>query len=204
MLGFVPMAALAALLFIIAWNMSEARHFVHTLKSAPASDVSVLVICFALTVIFDMVIAVAVGIGLAAALFIRRMAQLTHTQRLAAPDTGEHFPPEVTLYKITGPLFFGAAEKAIATLRVIDHGVRVVVLDMRDVPSLDTTAMVALESLRRELGEQGVGVIFVGLPPRMALKIKRAGIKREVGTLAVVSNLAHAERMARRWLGDNR
>ncbi|MEG3079725.1 C4-dicarboxylic acid transporter DauA [Halomonas sp. 5021] len=200
-LGYVPMAALAALLFIIAWNMSEARHFVHTLKSAPASDVTVLVICFALTVIFDMVIAVAVGIGLAAALFIRRMAQLTHTQRLAAPDVGENFPPEVALYKISGPLFFGAAEKAIATLRVIDHSIRIVVLDMRDVSSLDTTGMVALDSLRRELGEQDVGVIFVGLPPRMALKIKRAGIKREAGKLAVVSNLAHAERMARRWLG---
>ncbi|MCW4148977.1 C4-dicarboxylic acid transporter DauA [Halomonas sp. 18H] len=175
-LGYVPMSALAALLFIIAWNMSEARHFVHTLKSAPASDVTVLVICFALTVIFDMVIAVAVGIGLAAALFIRRMAQLTHTQRLAAPDVGENFPPEVALYKISGPLFFGAAEKAIATLRVIDHSIRIVVLDMRDVSSLDTTGMVALDSLRRELGEQDVGVIFVGLPPRMALKIKRAGI----------------------------
>ena len=200
-LGYVPMAALAALLFIIAWNMSEARHFVHTLKSAPASDVAVLVICFALTVIFDMVIAVAVGIGLAAALFIRRMAQLTHTRRLTAPDTAEYFPSEVALYKISGPLFFGAAEKAIATLRAIDHSIRIVVLDMRDVPSLDTTAMVALDSLRRELGEQDVGVIFVGLPPRMALKIKRAGIKREAGKLAVVSNLAHAERMARRWLG---
>ncbi|MCO7245475.1 C4-dicarboxylic acid transporter DauA [Halomonas sp. Mc5H-6] len=200
-LGYVPMAALAALLFIIAWNMSEARHFVHTLKSAPASDVAVLVICFALTVIFDMVIAVAVGIGLAAALFIRRMAQLTHTRRLTAPDTAEYFPLEVALYKISGPMFFGAAEKAIATLRAIDHSIRIVVLDMRDVPSLDTTAMVALDSLRRELGEQDVGVIFVGLPPRMALKIKRAGIKREAGKLAVVSNLAHAERMARRWLG---
>ena len=148
-----------------------------------------------------MVIAVAVGIGLAAALFIRRMAQLTHTQRLSSPSTGEQFPPEVALYKISGPLFFGAAEKAIATLRIIDHSVRIVVLDMRDVPSLDTTAMVALESLRRELAEQGVGVMFVGLPPRMALKIKRAGIQREVGKLAVVSNLAHAERMSRRWLG---
>ncbi|WP_447043426.1 C4-dicarboxylic acid transporter DauA [Vreelandella sp. H-I2] len=200
-LGFVPMAALAALLFIIAWNMSEARHFVHTLKSAPASDVSVLLICFALTVVFDMVIAVAVGIGLAAALFIRRMVQLTNTQRLATPSTGEHFPPEVALYKISGPLFFGAAEKAIATLRVIDHSVRIVVLDMRDVPSLDTTAMVALDTLRRELGEQSVGVIFVGLPPRMALKLKRAGIRREAGKLAVVSHLTHAERMARRWLG---
>lgn len=204
LLGFVPMAALAALLFIIAWNMSEARHFMHTLKSAPASDVWVLVICFALTVIFDMVIAVAVGIGLAAALFIRRMAQLTHTQRLTAPSSGEHFPPEVALYKITGPLFFGAAEKAIATLRVIDHNVSIVVLDMRDVPSLDTTAMVALDTLRREMGEQSVGVMFVGLPPRLALKIKRAGIHREVGKLAVVSNLAHAERMARRWLGHAR
>lgn len=201
-LGYVPMAALAALLFIIAWNMSEARHFVHTLKSAPASDVWVLVICFALTVIFDMVIAVAVGIGLAAALFIRRMAQLTNTQRLDAPATGEQFQPEVALYKISGPLFFGAAEKAIATLRVIDHNVRIVVLDMRDVPSLDTTAMVALDTLRRELGEQGVGVIFVGLPPRMALKLKRAGIRREVGKLAVVNNLNHAERLSRRWLGS--
>lgn len=201
-LGHVPMAALAALLFIIAWNMSEAHHFVHTLKSAPASDVWVLVICFALTIIFDMVIAVAVGIGLAAALFIRRMAQLTYTQRLAAPPMGEHFPSEVALYKISGPLFFGAAEKAIATLRVIDHGVRIIVLDMRAVPSLDTTAMVALDTLRRELGEQGVGVMFVGLPPRMALKLKRAGIKREAGKLAVVSNLSHAERMSRRWLGS--
>ena len=202
LLGFVPMAALAALLFIIAWNMSEAHHFIHTLKSAPASDVLVLVICFALTVIFDMVIAVAVGIGLAAALFIRRMAQLTQTQRLATPTTGVDFPPEVALYKISGPLFFGAAEKAIATLRAIDHNVRIVVLDMRDVPSLDTTAMVALDALRRELGEQGVGVIFVGLQPRMALKIKRAGMHREVGKLTVVSHLTHAERVARRWLSN--
>ena len=200
-LGYVPMAALAALLFIIAWNMSEARHFMHTLKSAPASDVWVLVICFLLTVIFDMVIAVAVGIGLAAALFIRRMAQLTHTQSLASPSTGEHFPPEVALYKISGPLFFGAAEKVIATLRVIDHSVRIVVLDMRDVPSLDATAMVALDTLRHELGEQGVGVMLVGLPPRMILKIKRAGIRREPGMLAVVGSLAHAEQTARRWLG---
>ncbi|MGM0543171.1 MAG: C4-dicarboxylic acid transporter DauA [Pseudomonadota bacterium] len=200
-LGYVPMAALAALLLVIAWNMSEARHFVHTLKSAPASDVWVLVICFALTVIFDMVIAVAVGMGLAAVLFIRRMAQLTHTRRLDVPDSDKHFPPDVALYKVSGPLFFGAAEKAIATLRVIDHSARVVVLDMREVPSLDTTAMVALDSLRRELGEQNVGVVFVGLAPRIVLKLKRAGIKRETGKLAVVSNMAHAERLVRRWLG---
>ncbi|WP_249273176.1 MULTISPECIES: SulP family inorganic anion transporter [unclassified Halomonas] len=66
------------------------------------------------------------------------------------------------------------------------------------------TAIVALASLRRELGEQGVGIVFVGLPPRLALKLKRAGIKRETGKLAVVRTLAHAERVARRWLGGGR
>ncbi|EWH03686.1 C4-dicarboxylic acid transporter DauA, partial [Halomonas sp. BC04] len=113
-LGLVPMAALAALLFIIAWNMSEARHFVHTLKSAPGSDVAILVICFGLTVIFDMVLAVAVGIGLAAALFIRRMAELTHARRLDPADSelARNLPRQVALYDVNGPLFFGAAEKA--------------------------------------------------------------------------------------------
>lgn len=86
---------------------------------------------------------------------------------------------------------------------MIDHSVRIIVLDMRDVPSLDTTAMVALDTLRRELSEQKVGIIFVGLPPRMMLKIKRAGIRREMGKLAVASNLAHAERIARLWLARN-
>lgn len=86
----------------------------------------------------------------------------------------------------------------------MDSDVRMIVLDMHEVPSLDTTAIVALASLRRELGEQGVGIIFVGLPPRLALKLKRAGIKRETGKLAVVRTLAHAERMSRRWLGGGR
>ncbi|HSH57745.1 MAG TPA: C4-dicarboxylic acid transporter DauA, partial [Halomonas sp.] len=101
-LALVPMAALAALLFIIAWNMSEARHFVHTLKSAPVSDVAILVICFALTVVFDMVLAVAVGMGLAAALFIRRMAEVTQARRLDENDHDNNMdlPAGVALYDI--------------------------------------------------------------------------------------------------------
>lgn len=201
-LGHVPMAALAALLFIIAWNMSEARHFVHTLKSAPGSDVAVLVICFALTVIFDMVLAVAVGMGLAAALFIRRMANLTEARRLRG---GEHeappaLPQGVALYDINGPLFFGAAEKAISSLRVVDPDMRVMMIDMRDVPSLDATAIVALQALVEELRAERVGVIFVGLPSRMVLKLKRAGLRREPGRLAMVASQAHAGRLAERWL----
>ena len=199
-LALVPMAALAALLFIIAWNMSEARHFVHTLRSAQASDVAILVICFGLTVIFDMVVAVAVGIGLAAALFIRRMAHLTHARRLDSSAEDRQLPPQVALYDIKGPLFFGAAEKAVATLRVVDPDVRVVMLDMRDVPSLDTTAIVALETLIEELNASQVGVIFIGLPARMVVKLQRAGIKRRAGHLTIVRAPAQAYRVAERWL----
>lgn len=204
-LGLVPMAALAALLFIIAWNMSEARHFVHTLKSAPGSDVAILVICFSLTVIFDMVLAVAVGVGLAAALFIRRMAKLTHTRRLTADehDLARDLPHQVAVYDVNGPLFFGAAEKAVASLRMVDPEVRVIMLDMRDVPSLDATAIVALHTLVDELHTQKVGLIMVGLPARLLMKLKRAGIKREVGRLAWVREAGHAKRLAMKWLASH-
>ena len=203
-LGLVPMAALAALLFIIAWNMSEARHFVHTLKSAPGSDVAILVICFGLTVIFDMVLAVAVGIGLAAALFIRRMAELTHARRLDPVDSelARSLPRQVALYDVNGPLFFGAAEKAISSLRIVDPEVKVVMLDMRDVPSLDTTAIVALQSLIEELRSRDVGLIFIGMPARMVMKLRRAGLYREAGRLSAVRHLDHAQRLARHWLAE--
>lgn len=201
-LALVPMAALAALLFIIAWNMSEARHFMHTLKSAPGSDVAILVICFVLTVVFDMVLAVAVGIGLAAALFIRRMARLTHARRLEpdASDESRDLPRQVALFDVNGPLFFGAAEKAVSSLRVVDPEVRVVMLDMRDVPSLDATAIVALQTLADELRARQVGLIFIAIPARMVLKLRRAGLAREAGRLAVVRHLGAARRLAERWL----
>ncbi|WP_111414052.1 C4-dicarboxylic acid transporter DauA [Billgrantia lactosivorans] len=201
-LALVPMAALAALLFVIAWNMSEARHFVHTLRSAPGSDVAILVICFLLTVVFDMVLAVAVGIGLAAALFIRRMADLTHARRLepGSDDASRDLPRQVALYDVNGPLFFGAAEKAVSSLRVVDPEVRVVMLDMRDVPSLDATAIVALQSLVEELRARQVGLIFVGMPARMVLKLRRAGVRRQAGRLAAVRQAERARRLAERWL----
>ncbi|NIC07287.1 C4-dicarboxylic acid transporter DauA [Billgrantia bachuensis] len=201
LLALVPMAALAALLFVIAWNMSEARHFVHILKSAPGSDVAILVICFLLTVVFDMVLAVAVGIGLAAALFIRRMADLTHARRLEpGSDDSLDLPRQVALYDVNGPLFFGAAEKAVSSLRVVDPEVRVVMLDMRDVPSLDATAIVALQSLVEELRSRQVGLIFIGIPARMVLKLKRAGVRRQACQLAVVRKPARARQLAERWL----
>ncbi|MDR5900056.1 SulP family inorganic anion transporter [Halomonas vilamensis] len=183
LLGLVPMAALAALLFIIAWNMSEARHFLTTLRSAPPGDVAILVICFGLTVLFDMVLAVAVGVGLAAALFIRRMSLLTQTDQI---DSDNHpsingLPAEVAVYDINGPLFFGAAEKVLTSLHLVDSKIKTVILYMHDVPSMDGTAIVALQSLIAEMKHEGVKLIIVGLKTRIIVKLRRAGVHKEVG-----------------------
>lgn len=104
------------------------------------------------------------------------------------------------LYDINGPLFFGAAEKAVASLRMVDTEIEVLLLDMHDVPSLDATAIVALQSLAEELRSQQVGLIFIGMPARMVMKLRRAGIYRESGRVAAVHHLDHAARLARRWL----
>ncbi|CAM3522893.1 C4-dicarboxylic acid transporter DauA [Halomonas lysinitropha] len=202
LLGLVPMAALAALLFIVAWNMGEARHFVHTLRSAPPGDVAILVTCFTLTVVFDMVLAVAVGMGLAAALFVRRMSLLTQTERVDATTHASigPLPDEVTLYDINGPLFFGAAEKALTSLRMVDPNVRIVILDMHDVPSMDGTAIVALKALIDEMHREGVALVLVGLPARILVTLRRAGIRRTHGRLTWCRELPHARKVALRWL----
>ncbi len=202
-LGLVPMAALAALLFIIAWNMSEARHFVRTLRSAPFDDVAILVTCFGLTVIFDMVLAVGVGIALAAALFIRRMAVLTQSDRV---DTRRDIslaalPDGVAVYNIDGPLFFGAAEKALASLRVTDPTIKTLIIDMRDVPSMDVTGIMALKALLDDRARDNVGVILVGLKARMILKLRRAGIHKVPGQRLYCQHMAQAIKVARRWQG---
>lgn len=206
LLGLVPMAALAALLFVVAWNMSEARRVVYMLRSAPPGDVAILVLCFGLTVLFDMVLAVAVGVGLAAALFIRRMALLTQADRVD-PDDDHHpavngLPPEVAVYDIDGPLFFGAAEKALKSLHLVDRRVRTVILDMHDVPSMDGTAIVALQSLIGEMHREGIALILVGLPTRIVVKLRRAGILKHRGTLTYTRDLQRARTVAQRWHRD--
>ena len=119
MFSHLPMAALAALLLMVAWNMSEPKHVVHTLRIAPRNDVLVLVTCLSLTVLFDMVLAVGVGLLLAAGLFIKSMSELTDTASVSrdqhnVPD----LPDSVAVYAIRGPLFFGAAEKALSIAQI--------------------------------------------------------------------------------------
>ncbi|MBF0676349.1 C4-dicarboxylic acid transporter DauA [Pseudomonas sp.] len=200
--SYLPMSALAALLLMVAWNMSEARHVVHTVKIAPRSDVLVLFTCLVLTVLFDMVLAVGVGLLLAAGLFIKRMSDLTDTASL---PRGFHaalqdLPEGVSAYAIRGPLFFGAAEKALSVLRRFPAEVKVVIVEMSAVPMLDMTALAALESIRDDYRRQGIGLILVGTHPRVRLKLRRAGIRRSEGRLAFVRDLNQARMRALHWL----
>ena len=192
-LSYIPMASMAALLFVVAWNMSEAKHFVRMLKVAPRDDVVTLLTCFFLTVIFDMTIAVGVGMGLAAMLFIRRSINLTEVGYVGNERELNHgFPKEVAVYAINGPLFFGSAQKAVRNIASINPEVRVVVLDMSKVTMIDMSALIAMESVVRSLEAKGIGLIINNLQPRMILKLRRVGVRTRSGRILFSRNLDQA------------
>lgn len=188
-LSYIPMASMAALLLMVAWNMSEAKHFVRSLKIAPRDDVAVLLLCFSLTVLFDMTIAVSVGMGLAAMLFIRRSIRLTQTSTLEHDHEGYQLPETIIVYDINGPLFFGSAQKALKTVPSVMPGVQVVILDMTEVTMLDMSAIVAMESIWKDLQKRNIGMVINGLQPRMILKLRRAGIRKQTGKAAFSRSL---------------
>ncbi|HVU52061.1 MAG TPA: C4-dicarboxylic acid transporter DauA [Polyangia bacterium] len=198
LIGKLPMAGLAALLLLVAWNMSEAKHFVHVLRVAPRSDVLVLVTCYGLTVLFDMVVAVSVGVVLAALLFMRRMAELTEVKltghEAAEPPAG--LPPalagKVALYEIAGPLFFGAAQKAMGSLGRITGGIQVVILRLDNVPVMDATGLVALESAIDGLTKRGCITILAGLRQQPAELLERAGFRHKPWRLMMRADLGSA------------
>jgi SulP family sulfate permease len=199
LVAYLPMAALAGLLIIVARNMSEARHFARLLRIAPRSDVIVMVTCFTLTVVFDMVIAVAVGVVLAALLFMRRMAVTTTVELETAQQLGlgVELPPGIRLYEVAGPMFFGAAKSAMEVLATVGSGKdHTFVLNMQHVPTIDVTALVALESVLDRLFRSRIKVIFAGLTPEVAGMLDRAGIKRDPGRLAYAPDVETAISMA--------
>jgi SulP family sulfate permease len=183
-LGYLPMSALAALLLLVAWNMSEAKHFVHTLKVAPRSDVAVLLTCYGLTVFTDMVIGVGVGLGLAAMLFMRRMALVTEAG-VASDETSlpGAVPPGVVVYRVSGPLFFGAAQKAMGALGEIADDARAVVVQLDQVPAMDATGLVALESAIGRLRSNGIVAVLHGLRPQPRGVAERAGLLGQPGVV---------------------
>jgi SulP family sulfate permease len=187
-LGYLPLASLAALLLLVAWNMSESRHFVHMVKSAPRGDVVVLLTCFGLTVLFDMVVSVTAGVLLAALLFMRRMAEVSGVKLVGEghPDLPASLPRGVLVYDIAGPLFFGAAEKAFAALRAVERRhLSVMVLDMEDVPVIDATGLYHLESLVADLHQANIKVVLLGVQAQPLRALARAGWRARRGRARV-------------------
>jgi SulP family sulfate permease len=202
LVAYVPMASLAALLLLVAWNMSELRHFVGLLKIAPRSDVFVLLTCFLLTVFFDMVVAVSAGFVLAAILFMRRMAEITES-RLAMDNTEEHhlvdMPAGVSFYEVNGPLFFGAAQSAMETLHAIHtDAFHALILHLGKVPVIDATGFAALESAIDLLVKRKKVVVLAGPLPRPQKIFEKARLDaRFPGMLHIAPDLAAALRIAR-------
>lgn len=198
----LPMAALAAMLLVVAWNMSEPRHVIKTLRTAPLNDILILLTCLVLTVLFDMVLAVGVGLLLAAGLFIKSMSDWTGTSTLDRKQVREleDLPESVALYSINGPLFFAAADKALSTLRLFTPGLQIVVIDLRAVPMLDMTAMTILASVIEDYHDRQIGIIFMGAPPRLRRKMRRAGIRMRKGLLSSVDTPAQVRTRVHGWL----
>lgn len=200
LLSRIPMASMAALLFMVAWNMSETKHFIRTVKVAPRSDVAVLLICFSLTVLFDMAIAVGVGMSLAAVLFIQRSISLTSATKVDSRAELGDLPASIAVYDINGPLFFGSAQKAMKNITAVNPEVRAVVLDMSKVNMIDMSAIVAMESISRNLEKNGVGLVINNLQPRMLLKLRRAGLRKHAGKIEFSGTLAEGIAKARKML----
>jgi sulfate permease, SulP family len=192
-LSYLPMASLSALLFVVAWNMSEVKHFINIVKVAPKDDVYVLLTCFSLTVLFDMQIAVAIGIGLASILFIKRMIdlysiELVNTKLTIHPD----IPENTSIYDINGPMFFGAAQNALKTLLNSNEDTIVVILNMQNVPMIDMTGMVALKSIVDNFKSKNKKLIFSGLHTRIIKKLEKANFNLNEENLKSFSNIEDA------------
>jgi SulP family sulfate permease len=196
LVAYLPMAALAALLIVVARNMSEARHFMRLARIAPRHDVLVMLTCFILTVGVDMVIAVTVGVVLAALLFMRRMSVLTQVELETPQDLKIEVPLGIRVYEIAGPLFFGAAKTAMEALHTVGDKDHTYILDMKHVPTMDATGLVALESVLDRLRRSKIKVIFAGLTEDVQGMFDRAGIKREAGRIAYAPDVETAISMA--------
>ncbi len=183
--GLIPMPTIAAILFMVAYNMSEWKKFVHTVKTAPKSDTAVMIITFVLTVIFDLVIAIEVGMLLAVLFFIKRMSEETEVKSWKyIPNDADSLelrtvPEHVRVYEISGPLFFGAADK-ILDVKFKDY-TRCLVLRMRAVNAIDATAMNSLETLYKKCEKNGIRLIISHANEQPLGVMKKSGFYNKLG-----------------------
>ena len=200
--GLIPMPTIAAILFMVAFNMSEYKKFIRTIKTAPKSDTVVMVITFGLTIIFDLVIAIEVGMVLAAMLFMKRMSEETTVKGWAYIDSENDadslelraVPQHVRVYEISGPLFFGASDK-ILDVTFKDY-TSCLVLRMRAVPAIDATAMNSLEQLYKKCQSKGITLILSHVNEQPMQVMKKSGFYKKVGAENFCAHIDDALRRA--------
>lgn len=186
--ALIPMPAIAAILFMVAYNMSGWRTFVGLCKTAPKSDIIVLVTTFVLTVVFDLVVAIEVGILLAAILFMKRMSDVTEVEGWKYVDDEDDpdslalkaVPSNTVVYEISGPLFFGAADKILGI--TLDEKKSCMVLRMRSVSAIDATAMHNLEQLYDKCRKKNITLIFSHVDEQPMNVMHKSGFYDKVGS----------------------
>jgi len=200
--ALIPMPAIAAILFMVAYNMSEWRKFVSLCRTAPKSDIIVLVLTFVLTVVFDLVVAIEVGILLAAILFMKRMSDVTEVEGWKYLDEDDdkdslalrEVPKNTMVYEVSGPLFFGAADKILKI--TLDEKMNCLVLRMRSVSAIDATAMHNLEQLYDQCKKKKINMIFSHVNEQPMRVMKKAGFVERVGNENFCAHIDDALRRA--------
>jgi sulfate permease, SulP family len=211
--GLIPLATLAAIVLWVAYRMAEWQVFRSEL-SAPRSDALVMVTTFLLTVLVDLTTGIGVGIVLASFLFMKRMAEVTNVTVVSeefkdtptSPDQSgaiyrRAVPKGVEVYEINGPFFFGAAEKFKDTLSEVSRKPKVLIVRMRNVPAIDSTAMHALGDLVRRTRKDGTLVLLSDVPGQPRLALERSGLLEEIGEEHMCADIDQALGTARRHLG---
>lgn len=185
--ALIPMPTIAAILFIVAYNMSHMHKLVEIVQKAPKSDVAVLLLSFALTVIFDLVVAISVGLGLACLMFMKRMADESDVKEwdyveITDDEDGrlKPVPANVMVYEISGPMFFGSADK-IPAIDNRNGEKTVLILRMRAVPAIDATAMNGVTRLVKQCEKAGIQVIFSHVNEQPMREFRHSGVFEMVG-----------------------
>jgi len=196
----IPLCALAAILFVVAYNMSEVKHFALMVKRAPHADVAILLVTFLLTVFADLVVAVNIGVILAMLHFMRRMATAVETQNLTEKELGselayegfDKLPEGVLIYAIEGPFFFGAVENFERALAQTHTDPRILLLRLRRVPFMDITGLQTLEEAIGQLEKRGVAVVLCEANDVVLSKLDKTGILKMVGAKHYFQDFAAA------------
>ncbi len=196
--AWIPMPVIAAILFMVAYNMCEWRQFVKICKTAPKSDITVLILTFALTVIFDLVVAIEIGLLVAAFLFMKRMADVTHVRpwtrsdEKVSDDNGrlKKIPNKTQVFEINGPMFFVTSDK-VASIPVKD-GVKVIIIRMRNIPALDISALQALEEVYWMCKKKGIRMLFSHVNEQPMSVMEKSGFFDTVGSENFLPNIDEA------------